>query len=367
MKIIHCADIHLDSKLRSHLSKEQAKERKSELLNTFHRMVEYAEENNVNAILIAGDLFDSRKISVTATNFVKNEIVSHPDMDFYYLQGNHDGGSFADCFESLPENLHLFEERLTSYELSENVVLIGLELNEENRDRFSNELALDVGKINILTLHGQQGEYKVKDRAEMIHLDALKNKGIDYLALGHVHAYCLEKLDARGKYCYPGCLEGRGFDECGEHGFVVLTIDEEKHEIAHQFIPFASRKLYTIPVDISECENTSDIIDAVRQNLAEEQIDEKHLVKVELVGAVDAGCEKNIEVITAQFTGMYYFFKIKDKSSYRVDYSQYEKDMSLKGEFIRTVMESEDLSQEEKAAIIHYGMQALAGEEIGEA
>ena len=61
------------------------------------------------------------------------------------------------------------------------------------------------------------------------------------------------------------------------------------------------------------------------------------------------------------------YFRIKDKSVYRVDYAQYEKDKSLKGEFIRTVMEKEELSAEEKAAIIHYGMQALAGEEIGEA
>ena len=367
MKIIHCADIHLDSKMRSHLSKEQAKERKGELLNTFHRMVEYAGENDVEAVLIAGDLFDSRKISVTAINYVKNEIVAHPDLDFYYLQGNHDGGSFADSFEVLPGNLHVFDSTLTSYHRSSEIVLTGIELDEENNDRFPNELAMDVGKINILTLHGQIGEYKVKDKAEMIHLDALKNKGIDYLALGHVHGYCYEKLDARGRYCYPGCLEGRGFDECGEHGFVVLTIDEERHEIEHQFVPFASRKLFAVSVDITNCENTADILDTMRQRLKEEDIEAKHLVKVELVGAVDAGCEKNIEVLTAQFAASYYYFRIKDKSVYRVDYAQYEKDKSLKGEFIRTVMEKEELSAEEKAAIIHYGMQALAGEEIGEA
>ena len=48
----------------------------------------------------------------------------------------------------------------------------------------------------------------------------LKNKNIDYLALGHVHKYKMEKLDNRGIYCYSGCLEGRGFDECGDKGCV---------------------------------------------------------------------------------------------------------------------------------------------------
>ena len=52
-------------------------------------------------------------------------------------------------------------------------------------------------------------------------------KNIDYLALGHIHKYKQAELDQRGVYCYSGCLEGRGFDECGEKGFVLLDIDEE--------------------------------------------------------------------------------------------------------------------------------------------
>ena len=55
MKIIHCADLHLDSKMTSNLSKEQAKERKMEILRTYSRMIEYAKNNDVKAIIIAGD------------------------------------------------------------------------------------------------------------------------------------------------------------------------------------------------------------------------------------------------------------------------------------------------------------------------
>ena len=55
MKIIHCADLHLDSKMTANLSKDQARERKREILRTFTRMVEYASKNDVRVILIAGD------------------------------------------------------------------------------------------------------------------------------------------------------------------------------------------------------------------------------------------------------------------------------------------------------------------------
>ena len=86
MKIIHCADLHLDSKMTANLSKEQAKERKMEILRTFSRMVDYAAKNGVKVIIIAGDLFDTRNVSATARNLVRDTILKHPHIDFLYLK-----------------------------------------------------------------------------------------------------------------------------------------------------------------------------------------------------------------------------------------------------------------------------------------
>ncbi len=72
----------------------------------------------------------------------------------------------------------------------------------------------------------------------------LRGKYIDYLALGHIHSYKKERLDDRGVYCYSGCLEGRGFDECGEKGFVLLDITEGK--IHTEFVPIAKRMLHEV-------------------------------------------------------------------------------------------------------------------------
>ena len=60
MKLIHCADLHLDSDMTSNLTKEKAKERRTELLVTFQRMITYAKENDVHHILISGDLYDKK-------------------------------------------------------------------------------------------------------------------------------------------------------------------------------------------------------------------------------------------------------------------------------------------------------------------
>lgn len=145
---------------------------------------------------------------------------------------------------------------------------------------------------------------------------------------------------------------------------MVLDIEESTGKIEQQFIPFASRNLYAIPVDITGCGTTMDILQRMQEQERKAGHSSRSLIKFELTGKVDVQSEKELDFLEAQFADSYYFVRVKDSSVYQVDYSQYELDMSLKGEFIRTVRGRTDICEEDKAAIIHYGIQALAGEEI---
>ena len=367
MKIIHCADLHLNSSMTANLTKEKAKERKAELLRTFVRMVDYAVEEEVRAIIIAGDLFDQNRITKTTRNAVYDQIRLHPSLDFYYLQGNHDADSFLNDMEELPDNLKLFEKQWKTYLMDgdhgRRIAVTGIELSAENRDSVYHSLVLDADCFNIVVMHGQESELRGKDKTEVIALRELRDKGIDYLALGHIHSYKADRLDARGTYCYCGCLEGRGFDECGEHGFVLLDIDEDRGTYEHTFVPFAGRLLYEVVVDISGCQTTAEIEEQVETVLAQKEISPKSMVKIVLTGELAVDDEKDPELLEKQLEDRFYYVKVKDESGWRIDYQEYELDESLKGEFIRTVQRSE-LSEEDKAEIIRYGIQALAGEEI---
>lgn len=353
MKIIHCADLHLDSKMTSNLSKEQAKERKMEILRTYSRMIEYAKNNDIKAIVIAGDLFDTRNVSATARNLVKDSITSNPDIDFYYLKGNHDSDNFISKLDEIPQNLKLFSEQWTTYSYG-NIAITGLEINKNNESVMYNSLMLDNDKYNVVTLHGQIGE---------IVLNSLKNKGIDYLALGHVHEYQNGQLDNRGMYCYSGCLEGRGFDECGPKGFVVLDIDDEKLTAGFSFVPFAYRNLYTLYVDVTGVMTTQEAAVKMEEALVKSQYSSRSLVKFVLVGEVDVDCEINTEFLKDMFEEYFYYEKVYDETKLLINYSEYEKDASLKGEFIRMVLSS-DLTEDQKTEVIRCGISALSGEEI---
>jgi len=367
MKVIHCADLHLDSKMNANLDKVRAKERKNEILNTFERMIQYAVQSDISAILIAGDMFDTKNISATAKNVVLSAIKNHSGIQFFYLKGNHGNDNFLSEAEELPENLKRFGEQWTSYSLNNNVVITGIELSPENTGSAYMSLMLDHKKFNIVMLHGQEAESSYsnpREKAEIIPMKTLRGQGIDYLALGHVHAYKKESLDARGTFCYPGCLEGRGFDECGDHGFVLLDIDEERGTYTHQFVPFAERKIFTVPVDVTDTVTTAEISDRVVSALAAAGCENKDMVKIVLEGVVDVACEKDVEYMMAKFSPEYYFVKIYDETVLKVDIEDYLLDESLKGEFVRMVMQENRISPEDQKSIIRYGLQAIAGEDI---
>ena len=161
MKIIHCADLHLDSNMTSNLSREQAKQRKAELLATFERMIAYAKDNFVKAVIIAGDLYDKKNISANARNVFLSAINNNPDITFYYLRGNHDAESlFIDC-DTIPDNIKMFNDSWTSYKIEapedNSVITInGVELTADNSNVIYNSLVLDSNNYNIVTLHVQE-------------------------------------------------------------------------------------------------------------------------------------------------------------------------------------------------------------------
>ena len=355
MRLIHCSDLHLDSKMEANLTARQAKERGGEICATFARMVRWAQANEVRAILLAGDLFDTRRVSARTADFVVNTMKNAEKIEFFYLRGNHDAS--RDPFEgmALPENLHTFGPQWTGYEM-EGVTITAIEPDRENWEQYYDELKLDPEGLNIVMLHGQ---VSTQPGEELICLPRLREKHIDYLALGHIHSFRRERLDDRGEWCYCGCLEGRGFDECGEKGFVLL--DAADGRVESRFVPFASRQLREVRVDISDCTTITQLQQALdRASLG---ISAESMVKFTLVGSYTPETQKDLGFLTRLMAEQFWFARIKDESRFRMERETYEHDASLKGQFIRLVMAS-DRAEEDKARIICAGLQALAGEAV---
>ncbi len=355
MKLIHCADIHLDSRMETHLTSEQASIRNTEIIRSFIRMTEYAEKNGVRAVIIAGDMFDGKRIRVRTVNEIVSAMRRTLDIDYLYLAGNHDEAAHAFSDMELPQNFKQFTKKWDTF-LYEDVAVSGIEISSDNAVSLYRNVPHKDNYINVVALHGQIGTECGVDR---VNLKLLKDRGIDYLALGHIHSYSLEPLDEKGVYCYPGCLEGRGFDECGEKGFMLLTT--ERGKIVPEFVPFSCRQLHQMPIDITGLAKNAEIAEKMRS--VAESFSSDDMVEYILTGCYDPMTDIAVSYLQNLVKGDFFFTKVKNKSRMAIDPDNYKNDISLKGEFIRLVLAS-DSNDEDKAAIIRIGMEALSGEEI---
>ena len=356
MKFIHCSDIHLDSKI-GELSAEKRKRRKEEILSTFEKLCAYASDNDITAVIIAGDMFDEEKITTKTLGRVLGAINRANKVDFLYLPGNHESNGFLSHREEFPFNLKFFGEEWNTFSYGE-VEISGIVLSELNSKTVYDNLQLNENKINLVTMHGAVAGYKTSEDAENISLPLLKNKNVDYLALGHYHSFSSGEIDERGKYAYSGCLDGRGFDETGEKGFVLINVNDKKLDF--EFVPFYSRQLHTLEVSVDEEKDFFSLREKVL-NAVSGKIQPTSLIKVVLKGERCPEMDTDVEALSYKLNEIFFFAKVYDKTTLKINLEDYKEDKSVRGEFVRLVLNS-DLPKDKKDAVLLKGLSSLRGE-----
>ena len=405
VRLIHTADLHLDSAFSSRFSKEEAEERRRNLLIAWNKLLQYGIERKVQAILISGDLFDSPVVSRSTMEIFLSSIRKNPEISFFYLRGNHDTKNTFRFRDDLPKNLFLFSKEGKKYRLKEKLVLLGqefygterrsefpeesygteslLELQEEPEELVEEELVeeellspsssedavqsiwnLKEEDCNILMLHGalREGGPEVQNE-QGISLKQLSRYPIHYLALGHIHKREEGKYGSL-YYIYPGCLQGRGFDEEGEKGFYYLEIEEETKEIKAEFVPLKEGAFRIVTIFLSEEDGTLDAEEKIRESLKKEGVDAKDSLRIILKGEKRAGEERNLRYLEKQLEEEYAYIEIKEETKLKLRKEEFIHEKGLKGEFLRMVSESESLSEEEKEKLMILGIGLLQGEEL---
>ena len=321
------------------------------LIGSAHPVDQLKNVNGFEAVLICGDLFDTARPTMDDKRFFYKLPRRYPDLKFFYLRGNHDTEEGFD--ETLP-NLYTFGPEPSSFDLGE-AVISGCEL-PAGEEALYGDYSPVPGRVNILMLHGQLSE-SGSASGGAINKKKLEEKKIDYLALGHIHSYGEIPL-GEGVAVYPGCLEGRGYDEIGKHGFVEIEI--ENGRVSHRFVPFAQREIILKTVDLT---GTSDAEEAIGKVRASAESSPKDMIRIELTGEVSYSTEGLAMEIVTRLGGAFYDISVKDLTETAVDISGLAEQISHKGEFFRVVMNSEELTDEEKTEVLRIGLRLFEGKE----
>lgn len=344
MKIIHTADIHLDSPLSQ---VKNSAVRRYELLRALSDMAEYANNNGVAAIIVAGDLFDN-EYATEQTVLSVAEIVNRSKAGWYVLQGNHGGCAPYVKLKQAAPRLNLFGNEWSYFNL-DNVTVCGRELGADDVAQYG-KLTLDPKRYNIVVLHGDVDD----DSYGLIDRKALASSNVNYVALGHRHSLAKYGFGSV-KACYSGALEPRGFDEPSQTGFVLIDTDKDEIRFVEQHI----RRIEQVRVDVSGI--TSDVALATRLADATSGVDKRNYLNVQFVGALNDGLHLSL-VANDALSDKFFALRIDDQTTTAYNLAEIVAEVSLRGEFVKLAMQIRD--EQMRDDVIKMGLQALRGEDI---
>lgn len=266
LKLIHAADLHLDSAFES-LPREKAEQRRAQQRELLAKLTQLAERCGAQAILLAGDVFESGEIyEQTAEAFFK--AFAPLSIPVIIAPGNHDPYMPGRLWDTLPlpENVFVFKnEDIRPLELPElNARIWGAGFNNTFSTpllkAFSAPEKLD-GVFDIMLLHGEVGSGK--SDYNPISQKELAQSGMDYVALGHIHKRSELLRSGSTAYAWPGCTEGRGYDETGECGAYLISLTDS--EVSAKFVPLGGVRYEILSVDISGQEPYDAVIAAAKE------------------------------------------------------------------------------------------------------
>ncbi len=357
IKILHAADFHMDSPFYS-LPEEKAAQRRAEQRELLLKLADAAED--VDIVLLAGDLFDTGAGYWETTETLK-AVLSGMKARVFIAPGNHDYYTARSpyAFMELPENVHIFKTpQIRPVEIPELGVRVwGAGFSSGSCDPLLSHFSL--GKTDFLELAVVHGDVAARSRYNAVTEDEIARTGLAYLALGHVHTFSGIKKAGETYYAYPGCLEGRGFDETGPKGYIKGTLDRGRAEL--DFVPIGGREYRIIEADLT---GERDALEAVKRAVGEGFPRDigRILLKGEFSGEADT------EAIREAVADKFYHVTVKSAVRQARDVWEGAGEDSLRGMFLKRLRERYDGEQDEEErkiilAAARYGAAVLEGRE----
>jgi len=332
MKFVHIADMHFDSPFIALSDKGNlGEQRRIEQRKVFKKVIEYIKQNKIECLFISGDLYEHQHIRKSTIEYINNLFKEIPNTKIFISPGNHDPylkKSYYSTF-NWNENVHIFGPEIEKIEL-ENIDIYGYGFDDFycSNSNIENMKIENPEKINILIIHGTLDGSNAEDmQYNSMSTTMLKEKGFNYIALGHIHKNNFEK---KSNIIYPGSIISLGFDELGEHGMVVGEINNLENKL--EFIKLDETEFVEEELNCTEINSVEELIEKINQI----NIEENKLYKIILTG------KRNFEI---NIYNLYKYdlnerlIKIKNKTKPNFNIEEIANENTLRGLFAKEILE----------------------------
>ena len=274
MKFIHAADIHLDSPLNGLPNYEGAplEAVRSATREAFNNLIDFTINEEVDFLLIAGDLYDGDLEDANSGMFASKGFVRLNDagIPVVVIRGNHDAANRVGMEVPMPPNVRILgSSEPESFELVNGDVVVhgqSFAKRDVTDDLAAHYPAPVSGKFNIGMLHTNVNGVGEHALYAPTSLTALQSHGYEYWALGHIHIR--QVLSTEPYVVYPGNLQGRHIRETGPKGASLVTVEDNNvTSVEHHNLDVV--RWSSIEVDAAGAASQSEVLDLIQDAISE--------------------------------------------------------------------------------------------------
>ena len=296
MKFLHIADVHLDSPFLglSFLPSELFCQIKNAIQLSFEKAVNFANDNDVDLVLLAGDTFDSIHPTPQSKIFFANQIKRLVDRQIQVVMvlGNHDYSQIDDLllnespyFKIIGSNEQIEQvDFMTKSQYKYRVVGFSYQHNHITEDIIAKYPPKNTSIYTIGLAHAGMKQSSVdQNNYAPFTLNEVKDLNYDYFALGHIHLR--QVLSQEPWIVYSGNLQGRHVNEKDAKGFYFGQVDEQSQNTQLQFIDVSPIVWQTVDLILDEPFKSTTKLCAKIQNLLADNNLRPTLFTVNIIGA----------------------------------------------------------------------------------
>ncbi|ADG76163.1 metallophosphoesterase [Cellulomonas flavigena DSM 20109] len=358
-KLLVFSDLHLDTPFKW-APPGLARARRMALRTTLTRIMSLAEENDVDAILCAGDLYEHERFSPDTTAFLR-QTFADSNRAVYLAPGNHDWYGPASLYRMADwtPNVHVFTEaRFVPVDLIEGVTLWGAAHRAPaNTDGFfENDFRVDRNGVNIALFHGSESaQLFYQESGKVPHApfsaEQIEHSGLDHAFVGHFHT----PRDA-ARHTYPGNPDPLTFGETGPRGAILATITPDGTVMCERHTVAAST-VHDVSVDVTGATSSSDICakaEAALQGLT-------GVARVTLHGDVAPEVDVRLSDLVGISSGLDAIVPRLGRIGVTYDLVSLAAEQTVRGQFVRDVQASTNLDENQRRRVLVTGLRALDG------
>jgi len=370
LRILHLADLHLDTPfLGADAVASLSSARRDGLRQALQRALTIARERQVDAVTIAGDLYDAAFASPETVQFLIDQFHQLAPIRLFIAPGNRDPSDAHSPYALMDwsPNVHIFREpRLKSVSLDDEWLIWGMGYDHaEFSEPPLHQFQLPTAKPSILLMHGIARDLSwepAKRVGAPFSFEEIRQAGFRLALLGHRHEAFAADQDG-ALVCYAGSPEPLSFAEEQEHAVWLAEWDSQRWQL--ESIDISRWKCRTWQLDVSAFVSPAQIVSQIHRLWNAEANGKQLLGRVILHGECAPEQRPALENFMAKLYAKIPSLRIEDRTQTTLDLDALKSELTIRGSFVRRLMANAPADEGDRAldeAALRHGLRALQGQ-----